>query len=135
MSDGAQQEMAKKRYTQGSILERLEALFLDNVGKVVARERIIEVAADPVTGRVPENWHQCLSELRVEYGYTIQSSRDTKELKRSEYRLVSAEKRTTAGKRVKINPKTWRAVLVRADHACEWDDGGVRCGLKAGEKD
>ncbi|HVA46812.1 MAG TPA: hypothetical protein VNH11_10645 [Pirellulales bacterium] len=125
----------KKKYTQASILQRLEALFLDNVGRIVTRERILEVAADPVTGKIPENWHQRLSELRVEYGYTIQSSRDTQELKRSEYRLVSAERRTTSGRRVKIAPKTWQAVLERARHSCEWEDGGVRCGLKAGEQD
>lgn len=127
--------MAKGRYTQSSIRDRLEAFFLDNVGKIVTREQIQQVAADPVTGRVPENWHQRLSELRTDLGYTIQSSRDTNELKLSEYRLVSTEKRTVAGKRVKIKPKTWQAVLTRASHACEWQDGGVRCGLKAGQID
>lgn len=130
--------MGKKntiRYTQPSILQRLEALFLDNVGKIITREQILEVAADPVTRRIPENWHQRLSELRVDYGYTIQSSRDSNELKRSEYRLVSAERRTETGKRVKISPQTWRAVLKRAGECCEWNEGGSRCGLKAGEVD
>ena len=123
------------KYRQNSILERIEALFLDNVGKVVTREQIQAVARDPRTGRVPENWHQRLSELRTDYGYTIQSSRDAKELKRSEYRLVSAEKRTAAGARVKINPEAWKAVLKRAGDACEWVDNGRRCGLKAGDVD
>lgn len=127
--------MGRKKYNQPSIVDRLEAFFLDNVGKIVTREQILKVATDPVTGNVPENWHQRLSELRVEYGYTIQSSRDTKELKRSQYRLVSSERRTTAGKRVKINPKAWKAVLERAGQACEWEDGGARCGLTVGEKD
>lgn len=125
----------RRRYTQKSILDRLEAFFLDNVGKVVLREDILEVARNPETGQLPENWHQRLSELRTDYGYTIQSSRDTKELKRSEYRLVAAEKRTVAGKRVRISPKTWESVLARAGHACEWVDGNVRCGLKPGEID
>lgn len=130
--------MGKKntiRYTQPSILQRLDSLFLDNVGKIITREQILEVAADPVTRRIPENWHQRFSDLRVDYGYTIQSSRDTKELKRSEYRLVSAERRTATGKRVKISPQTWRAVLKRAGECCEWNEGGSRCGLKAGEVD
>ncbi|HEV3416186.1 MAG TPA: hypothetical protein VG056_05215, partial [Pirellulales bacterium] len=127
--------MGRKKYAQVSILKRLEAFFLDNVGKVVTREQILAVAADPASGIVPENWHQRLSELRVEYGYTIQSSRDTKELKRSQYRLVSIEKRTSAGRRVKIAPKAWQTVLERAGRACEWEDGGVRCRLKAGEID
>lgn len=123
------------RYKQKSIIGRIEALFLDNVGCVVTREQILSVARDPKTGRVPENWHQRLSELRTDYGYTIQSRRDTKELGQSEYRLVSAKKRTIFGKRVKINPKTWKAVLERAGHACEWSEGGQACGLRAGEID
>lgn len=123
------------KYKQTSIQDRMEAFFLDNVGRVVTREQILQVAANPTTGKVPENWHQRLSELRTDFGYTIQSSRDTKDLKRSEYRLVSAEKRTVAGKRVKINPETWKAVLARAGDSCEWEDGGVRCGLKAGTID
>jgi hypothetical protein len=131
--------MAKKsligKYRHASIQDRLKAFFLDHVGKTVTREQILEVATDPKTGKVPENWHQRLSELRTDLGYTIQSSRDTKELKRSEYRLVSAKKRSVAGKRIKINPKTWRAVLLRASNACEWEEGGARCGLKIGAID
>ena len=132
----AKRKMAKvRRYKQKSIIGRLEAFFLQNVGRVVTREQILNVARDPQTGRVPENWHQRLSELRTDYGYTIQSSRDTKELGRSEYRLVSTKKRTVSGKRVKINPNTWKAVLERAGHACEWNEGGQLCGLRAGAID
>jgi hypothetical protein len=132
----AKRKMAKVgRYKQKSIIRRLEAFFLQNAGRIVTREQILSVARDPATGRVPENWHQRLSELRTDYGYTIQSSRDTKELGRSEYRLVSAQKRTVSGKRVKINPRTWKAVLERAGHACEWNEGGTSCGLRAGEID
>jgi hypothetical protein len=118
-----------------AIIDRLEAFFLDNLGCVVTREQILKVAKDPTTGRVPENWHQRLSELRTNLGYTILSSRDTSSLGRSEYMMSTAEKRVVAGKRVKINEKTWHKVLKRAGHACEWEDGGVHCGLKAGEKD
>lgn len=132
----AKRKLAKVgRYNQKSIIERIEALFLANIGRVVTREQILRVARDPKTGRVPENWHQRVSELRTDFGYTIQSSRDSKDLGRSEYRLVSAKKRTVSGKRVKINPKTWKAVLERAGGACEWDEGGERCGLHAGETD
>ena len=131
--------MATKRgigkYKQASILSRLEAFFLDNVAKTVNREQILRVAADPKTGRVPENWHQRLSELRTDFGYTIESSRDTKELKRSEYRLVSTKRRVGAGKRIKIKAEAWKAVLDRAGNACEWEDGGMRCGLEAGSID
>jgi hypothetical protein len=123
------------KYPQKSIRARLEAFFLDNLGCVVTREQILEVAKDPKTGHVPENWHQRLSELRTDMGYTILSARDTKQLGVSEYMMPHAQKRTVAGKRVKIAEATWKKVLDRAGHACEWDDGGQRCGLKAGEKD
>ncbi len=105
------------------------------MGRIVTREQIQAVAADPNTGKVPENWHQRLSELRTDVGYTIQSWRDSSELKMSQYRLVSTEKRTSAGQRVKISPTTWKAVLERAANACEWDDGSVRCGLEQGAID
>lgn len=63
----------KGPYNQRSVRARIEAFFLDNVGKVATREQIIQVATDLRTGRVPENWHQRLSELRTDYGYTILS--------------------------------------------------------------
>jgi len=61
----------KKKYSQKSIKQRIEALFLDNIGKVITREQILEVATDPETKKQPENWHQRLSELRTDDGYTI----------------------------------------------------------------
>ncbi len=61
------------QYDQKSVSARLEALFLNNVGLVVTREQIIAAARDPVTGKEPENWHQRLSELRTDKGYTILS--------------------------------------------------------------
>ncbi|MGA2033312.1 MAG: hypothetical protein ABSG68_13725 [Thermoguttaceae bacterium] len=60
--------MAKKKYKQKSVRGRIEAFLLDHVGEIVTREQIQEVAADPESGRVPENWHQRLSELRTDYG-------------------------------------------------------------------
>ena len=102
---------------------------MDNVAKTVDREQILRVAADPKTGRVPKIGMDRLSELRTDFGYTIESSRDTKELKRSEYRLVSTKRRVGAGKRIKIKAEAWKAVLDRAGNACEWEDGGMRCGL------
>ena len=61
----------KRSYNQKSIKKRIEALFLDNLGKILLSEQIIEVARDPVTQKAPENWHQRLSELRTDAGYTI----------------------------------------------------------------
>jgi len=125
----------RKKYDQTTIKQRIEALFLDNIGKIVTRERIIEVAKDPRTGEEPENWHQRLSELRTDDGYTILSARDRSGLKVSEYLLLTSRKRRRAGKRVKPERKTWQKVLQRAGNACEWTEGGQRCGLREGETD
>ena len=71
----------KGPYNQRSIRARIEAFFLDNLGRVATREQIIQVATDPVTGRQPENWHQRLSELRTDMGYTILSWRNRGDLR------------------------------------------------------
>jgi hypothetical protein len=123
------------KYRQTSIRERLEAFFLANVGRVATREQILQVARDPRTKKVPENWHQRLSELRTDYGYNILTSRDRSDLKVSEYLLLTAQRRPTAGKRVKIRPETWRKVLGRSHNACDWEESGVSCGLEEGEVD
>jgi hypothetical protein len=124
----------KGPYTQRSVRSRIEALFLDNVGKVLTREQIMEAAKDPKTGRAPENWHQRLSELRTDAGYTILSWRDRQDLRISEYLMPTAEKRQSA-QRVKITRPAWKEVLRRANDACEWTDGGVCCALREGEID
>ena len=61
--------MAKRKsarvgnYPQKSILGRIEAFFLDNIGRVVTRAQILEVAKDPHTGVVDANQQA----LNVEY--------------------------------------------------------------------
>lgn len=124
-----------KRYTQNSIKKRIEAFFLDNIGRVVTREEIMKVAIDPITGKEPENWHQRLSELRTDSGYTILSHRDTKDLGVEEYLMPTADKRQIADKRVKPNPTTWKTILEKAKNKCEWVDDGIPCNLKNGEVD
>ena len=125
----------KGPYTQRSVRARIEAFFLDNLGKVVTREQLIEVATDPRTGRVPENWHQRLSELRTDKGYTILSWRNRGKLKVSEYMMPNAERRSTAAKRSRPNAETWQEVLAQSDQRCAWNEGGVICGLKQGDID
>jgi len=123
----------KGPYTQKSIRMRIEALFLDNIGKIVNRELIVIVAKDPITGKEPENWHQRLSELRTDVGYTILSWRNKGWLRVEEYLMPTADKRPPS-KRVYPAPKTWAKVLERAAHACEWTEGSI-CKLKEGEID
>ena len=122
-------------YNQRSIRARIEAFFLDNLGKVATREQIIQVAADPVTGRQPENWHQRLSELRTDMGYTILSWRNRGDLKISEYMMPNAERRSTASGRVRPTGNTWEEVLQATDYRCAWDDAGMLCGLRQGDID
>lgn len=122
-------------YTQKSVKKRIEALFLDNIGKILTREQIIEVSTDPKTGKAPENWHQRLSELRTDDGYTILSWRNRGDLKVQEYVMPHIEKRATASKRVKPTDATWLKVLERANYHCEWNEGGASCGLAQGDKD
>lgn len=125
----------KGPYRQESIRARIEAFLLDNVGKVVTREQIQGVAKDPKTGRVPENWHQRLSELRTDFGYSILSWRDSKDLKVSEYLMPYAKRRPIASKRVVPISETWRLVLERAENRCEWIEGGIACELREGDTD
>lgn len=125
----------KELYRQKSIKKRIEALFLDNLGKILTREQILEVAKDPTTGKEPENWHQRLSELRTDDGYTILSWRNRGDLKVQEYLMPHAERRGKAGKRARPTDATWAAVLERAGYSCEWREGGERCGLKEGDTD
>ena len=122
-------------YNQPSVRARIEAFFLDNIGNVVTREEILEVATDPVTGRQPENWHQRLSELRTDYGYTILSWRNRGDLRVSEYLMPTAERRDTAGARVRPIPQTWQTVLQDSDYRCTWEELGEICNLRNGEID
>jgi len=122
-------------YDQKTVSQRIEALFLNNIGLVVTRDQIIKAAIDPKTGRAPENWHQRLSELRTDKGYTILSWRDWKQLAPQEYVMPHAERRERASRRTVASRPCWSAVLQRAGDACEWTEDGQRCGLREGDRD
>lgn len=122
-------------YTQNSVRARIEAFFLENIGKVATREQIIEVATDPRTGRQPENWHQRLSELRTDHGYTILSWRNRGDLRVSEYLMPTAEKRDTTARRIRPTAKTWREALEVANFRCSWEEDRQPCGLRHGDID
>ena len=49
--------------------------------------------------------------------------------------MPTLERRATASKRARIDAETWKQVLNRANHKCEWKEGGVSCGLKEGDID
>ena len=123
------------KYTQRTMRDRIEAFFLDNVGRIASREQIIEVATDPRTGKVPENWHQRVSELRTNKGCTILTQGNRGCLKVSEYLMPDSTKRKSAGARVRPTVTTWAAVLKLHDYKCAWSAGGDTCGLKRGDVD
>ena len=125
----------KGKYGQKSVQKRIESLFLDNIGKVITSEQIIEVATDPKTGKQPENWHQRLSELRTDLGYTILSWRNRGWLRVQEYLMPTSNRRLEAGKRVKPSKQTWAEVIEKAHNACEWTEGNQICSLREGEVD
>lgn len=135
MSEKKEYGSIKGTYTQKTIRERIEALFLDNIGKIITRTQIIEVAKDPTTGKQPENWHQRLSELRTDHGYSILSWRDREDLKVQEYLMLDNSKRPTANKRVRPTTECWKQILERANYGCEWKEDGQLCGLEEGEVD
>ena len=125
----------KGPYNQRSVRARIEAFFLDNLGKVATREQILEVATDPQTGRQPENWHQRLSELRTDSGYTILSWRNRGDLRQSEYMMPNSERRSRASGRIRPTAHVWEEVLRAANYRCEWNMDGVPCGLRQGDTD
>lgn len=118
-----------------SVKDRIRQLLLDNVGKVITRQQIVEASRDPETGDEPENWHQRLSELRTDEGYTIWAARDSDTLKPGEYLMPHTDRREAASKRVRPTPATWKAVLKRAGGKCEWTEAGETCGLAQGDID
>ena len=122
-------------YLQRSILARIEAFFLDNLGKVATREQLIEVSTNPTTGRSPENWHQRLSELRTDKGYTILSWRNRGDLRISEYMMPNSERRPTASRRTRPTSKTWKRVVTDHHYRCAWIESGISCGLRNGDID
>jgi hypothetical protein len=119
----------QNEYDQKSVAARIEAFFLNNIGLVVTRDQILKVAKDPVTGEARENWHQRVSELRTDKGYTVLSWRDTTGLGVQEYLMPHVERRTKAGKRVLPTKVCWTEVLNRAANCCEWIEDGQKCGL------
>lgn len=122
-------------YEQRTVILRIEAFFLNNIGLIVTRGQIIAAATDPVTGVEPENWHQRLSELRTDMGYTILTRRDNRNLGQQEYVMPDATRRPVASKRLSPTKECWESVLIRADNCCEWQEDGRPCGLFDGGVD
>jgi len=118
---------AKKSNVRG----RIRDFLIKNVGKVVTREQIQKAARDPDTGKEPENWHQRLSELRVDEGYDILSWRDREGLKPGQYLLEFATPKRVPKPREYLTPDEKARLLERDGHRCQWPG----CFLSAGDID
>jgi len=110
---------------------RIRDFLVRNIGKVVTRQQIQEAATDPDTGKVPENWHQRLSELRVDEGYDILSWRDREGLKLGQYLLESANPKRVAKPREYLTAEEKSKLFARDGHRCQWPG----CSLAAGATD
>ena len=119
-----------REYRQSSISGRIEAFLIDHVGMVVNNDQIKQVARNPQSGLIPENWHQRLSELRTDKGYTILSQRDDPSLRNGEYCLATLDRRATAKGRKAVNASI-KAQLLAISPICVFPG----CGLSEGDRD
>lgn len=107
---------------------RIRDFLIENVGIVVTREQIQEAARNPDTKKVPENWHQRMSELRVDEGYDVLSWRDRAALKPGQYLLESATPMRVPKPRTYLSADERQQVFLRDGQMCQWPG----CGLTAG---
>lgn len=98
--------------------KKLLDYFVENVGRVVDKEELQEVAGI-------SEWARRVRELRVEDGYSILSHNDRADLKPGEYILVSKNPSPTFGRGVTATQRA--RILLRNGYTCQI------CGSGAGD--
>lgn len=110
---------------KSSVKDRIRKFLIKNAGKIVTSEQIRDIAKDPESGIVKENWHQRLSELRVDEGYDIYSWRDRATLKPGQYLMASAVPTRIAKPRQYLSPDERERLFERDGHKCQWPSCGL----------
>lgn len=101
-------------------LGRLRTYFEENVGKIINKSRLAEVAGI-------SEWARRVRELRDDEGMQILTHNDRDDLKPGEYILISSERRPRISH--KIDAQTRTRILMRNGFTC------IDCGRTAGDLD
>jgi len=108
-----------------SARDRILEYFKLRVGEIINKDELIEIAKI-------SDWARRVRELKDEYGWEIESFRDSHDLKPGQYRLRSLEQGAIAPRIVTAEQR--RHILQRDGYKCQYlNQDGKMCGLKEGD--